>query len=120
MQSTPELLLDLLRDLRALARTEFALARTEVGERAKGIPSSVAAIAVGAILLAMGLALVLVSASLALGRFGVPVDLGFLIVGAAAVLLSLVLLRSGAVRLKPSRLIPARSVSQVSSLLEEL
>jgi hypothetical protein len=116
MPSTPELLLDLLRQVQELMRVELALARVETGERARGIPSSVAAVAVGAVLLALGLGLVLIAASLLLLRFGVPLDLAFLIVAGVAIVASLLLLRSGVAGLKPSRLIPARTVSQVSSL----
>jgi hypothetical protein len=117
MRSSPELLLDLLRQLRELARVELALARVEVGEHARGIPSSVAAVVVGAVLLALGLGLVLVAASLSLLRFGVPLDLAFLIVAVVALVVSLILLRSGVAGLKPSRLVPVKSISQVSSLL---
>ena len=38
MRSTVELLLDLLRQVRELARVELSLARAEVGERAGTIP----------------------------------------------------------------------------------
>jgi len=117
MRSTPELLLDLLHQVQELTRVELALARMEVSERARGIPSSVTAVVVGVVLLAVGLGFVLVAASLFLLRFGVPLDLAFLIVAMVAIVVSLVLLRSGVVGLKPSRLVPAKSISQISSLL---
>ncbi|RBP16183.1 putative superfamily III holin-X [Roseiarcus fermentans] len=116
MRSTPELLLDLLRQVQALMRVELALARVEIDERARGIPSSVAAVAVGAVLLVLSLGLVLVGASLSLLRLGVPLDLAFVLVALVAIVVSLLLLRSGLGGLKPSRLIPAKTVSQVSSL----
>jgi hypothetical protein len=65
----------------------------------------------------VSLGLVLVAASLALLRFGVPMDLAFLIVAIVAIVISLLLLRSGVAALKPSRLVPAKSISQISSLL---
>ena len=57
-----------------------------------------------------------VTASLFLLRFGLPLDLAFLIVAAVAIVISLILLRSGVGALKPSRLVPAKSISQISSL----
>jgi len=117
MRSTLELFLDLLRQVQELTRIELALARVEVGERVRGIPSCFAAVAVGAVLLVMGLGLVLVAASLSLLRLGVPLDLAFLIVAVVTVVASLILLRLGVAGLKPSRLVPAKSISQISSLL---
>ena len=49
-------------------------------------------------------------------RFGLPLDLAFLIVAVVAIVISLILLRSGVGALKPSRLVPAKSISQISSL----
>ena len=53
----------------------------------------------------------------ALLRFGLPLDLSFLIVAVVAIVISLILVRSGVGTLKPSRLVPAKSISQISSLL---
>jgi hypothetical protein len=50
-------------------------------------------------------------------RFGLPLDLSFLIVAVVAIVISLILVRSGVGALKPSRLVPAKSISQISSLL---
>jgi Putative Actinobacterial Holin-X, holin superfamily III len=107
---------DLLDQVRELARVELSLFRAEIGERTRGIPSSLVAVIVGAILLCVSLGLVLVAASLALLRFGLPLDLAFLIVAVVAIVISLILLRSGAGALKPSRLVPTKSISQISSL----
>jgi Putative Actinobacterial Holin-X, holin superfamily III len=116
MRSTLQLLLDLLREVRELAHVELALIRTEVGERTAGVPSSLLALAVGVVLLPVALGLVLVAAALSLQRFGLPLDLAFLIVAMAAIVVSLLFLRSGAAGLKPSRFVPAKSISQISSL----
>jgi hypothetical protein len=110
------LLLDLVHEIRELTRVELSLVRTEISERASGIPSSIAALAVGVVLLPVALGLILVAASLFLGRFGVPLDFAFLIVAVVAIAVSLLFLRSGVAGLKPSRLVPARSISQISSL----
>jgi Putative Actinobacterial Holin-X, holin superfamily III len=119
MRPTLQLLLDLVREVRELTRAELSLLRSEIGERAKGIPSSLAALVVGVVLLPVALGLILVAASLFLMRFGVPLDLAFLIVAVVAILASLLCLRSGVAGLKPSRLVPTKSISQISSLLGE-
>jgi hypothetical protein len=108
---------EILDQVRELVRVEISLFRAEIGERTSGIPSSLLAVVVGGVLLCVSLALILVAASLALLRFGLPMDLAFLIVAVVAIVISLILLRSGATALKPSRLVPAKSISQISSLL---
>jgi hypothetical protein len=117
MRPTLRLLLDLLGEVRELMRVELSLARAEVSERASGIPSSLTALVVGAVILPVALGLLLVSVSLFLMRFGIPPDLAFLIVAVVAIAVGLVLLRLGAAGLKPSRLVPAKSLSQISALL---
>ncbi len=120
MRSALELLLELTRQIRELVRIELSLAGAEISERASGIPSSLTAVAVGIALLPVALGLVLVAASLFLVRFGTPLDLAFLIVAVVAVAISLILLRWGVGGLRPSRLVPARSIAQISSLLGAL
>jgi hypothetical protein len=107
---------DLLDQVRELMRVELSLFRAEIGECTSGIPSSLMAVVVGGVLLCVALGLVLVAASLFLLRFGLPLDLAFLIVAAVAIVISLILLRSGVAALKPSRIVPAKSISQISSL----
>ena len=86
---------DLLDQVRELLRVELSLFRAEIGERTSGIPSSLMAVIVGGVLLCVALGLVLVAVSLFLLRFGLPADLAFLIVAAVAIVISLILLRSG-------------------------
>ena len=116
MRSTLELFLDLLDQVKELMRVELSLARVEVSERTRSFPSSLAAVVIGIVLLAAGVGFVLVAASLSLERFGIPPDLAFLIVAVVAIVVSLILLRSGVAGLKPSRFVPAKSISQISSL----
>ena len=115
MRTTLELR-DLLDQIRELGRVELALVRAEISESTRAIPSSLMAVVVGGVLLCVSLSLVLVAASLALLRFGVPMDLAFLIVAAVVIVISLILLRVGVAALKPSRLVPAKSIAQISSL----
>jgi Putative Actinobacterial Holin-X, holin superfamily III len=107
---------DLLDQVRELARVELSLFRAEIGERTGGIPSSLMAVLVGGVLLCVALGLVLVAASLSLLRFGLPLDLAFLLVAVVAIVVGLFFLRFGVAALKPSRLVPAKSISQISSL----
>jgi hypothetical protein len=116
VRSTLELLLDLVGQVRELARVELSLARAEVSEGARGIPSSLAAVVGGIVLLLVGLGLILVALSLSLLRFGLPLDLSFCIVAVVAIVVSLILVRVGASGLKLSRMVPAKSISQISSL----
>src|ERR1700733_15127097 len=108
---------DLLDQVRELVRVEVSLFRAEIGERTSGIPSSLMAVVVGGVLLCVSLGLVLVAAVWPFRGLGRPPAFGFLIVAIVAIVISLVLLRLGVSALKPSRLVPAKSISQISSLL---
>ena len=57
---------------------------------------------------------------MSLRRFGIPSDLAFLIVALLVVAAGAFALIFGLRGLKPSRFIPSKSISQVSSLLGEL
>jgi len=120
MQPALGLLLDLMRQVRELLLVELSLAQAELRERGKSIPSSLTAVVIGLILLPVGVVLFFVAVSLFLRRFGAPLDLSFLIVGLVLLAGGALTLRWGANRLKPSRLAPVKSMSQISSLLGEL
>jgi Putative Actinobacterial Holin-X, holin superfamily III len=119
MAPTLDLLLNLSRELRQLLAVEFALAQAELRERGSTISSSLTALLVGLVLLPVGAVLFFVAVSFSLMRLGAPLDLSFLIVGLALLAIGVVALRWGANRLKPSRLAPRKSISQISSLLGE-
>jgi hypothetical protein len=116
--TTIELLLDLVRQSQALLRIELSLVRAELSERGSLLATSLTALAVGLVLLLGGLGLFLLALSLLLVRFGVPLDLAFFIVALAVMAAALLFVWLGVRGLKPSRLVPARSISQISSLLE--
>ncbi len=116
MRTTLELR-DLLDQIRELGRVELSLVRAEISESTRAIPSSLMAVVVGIVLLCLALGLASVAASLFLQRFGLPLDLAFLIVAAVVIVISLILLRVGVSALKPSRLVPTKSIAQISSLL---
>lgn len=116
MRSTLELSHDVIDQVRDLARAELSLFRAEMNERASEIPPSLIAVGIGFVVLPVGVGLILVAASLFLFRYGLPLDLAFLIVAVIAIAISLLLLRSGVARLKLSRFVPTKSISQISSL----
>jgi Putative Actinobacterial Holin-X, holin superfamily III len=117
VRSTVELLLDLAHEARELLQLELSLARAELAERSGSISSGVSAMAVGLAMLPICLGLVFVAASLFIARFGVPLDVAFLVVALMATIVSLLALRFGVRSLKPSRVLPVKSISQISTLL---
>jgi hypothetical protein len=120
VRPTLDLLSELSRQVRSLAEIELSLVRAELAERGGQVSSSLAKAAVGLVFLLIGLTLIFVALSLALQRFGIPLDLGFLIVALLMIAAGSLALFSGLRALKPARLVPTRSLSQISSLIGEL
>jgi hypothetical protein len=119
MRPTLELLGELAEQTRSLVHVELALVRAELGERGALVSSNLTKVGAGLVCLPIGVALILVAFSLALRRFGIPTDLAFLIVALLVIVGGSIALITGLRGLKPSRLIPSKSISQVSSLLGE-
>ena len=117
MRPTLELLGELAEQTRSLVQLELSLVRAELRERGASISSSLTKVGVGLIFLR--LTLIFVAISLALRRFGIPADLAFLIVALVAIAAGSFALISGLRGLKPARLAPSKSISQISSLLGE-
>jgi hypothetical protein len=120
MRPTLELLGQLAEQTRSLAQVELALVRAELRERGALVSSNLTKVGAGLVFLPIGVALFLVAVSLALRRFGIPGDLAFLIVALLVIAAGSFALISGLKGLKPSRLAPSKSISQISSLLGEL
>jgi hypothetical protein len=118
MRPTLELLGELAEQTRSLVQIELSLLRAELRERGASISSSLTKVGVGLVVLPIGLTLIFVAISLALRRFGIPADLAFLIVALVAIAGSFALI-TGLRGLKPARLAPSKSISQISSLLGE-
>jgi hypothetical protein len=118
VRPTLELLGELAEQTRSLVQIELSLLRAELRERGASISSSLTKVGVGLIFLPIGLTLIFVAISLALRRFGIPADLAFLALVAIAV--GSFALISGLRGLKPARLAPSKSISQISTLLGEL
>jgi hypothetical protein len=104
--ATSRLVADLIRDTRRLVAAEIDLARAELSESRDNMSSGLAALAGGAAFLLAGLIVFLAGAS----------DLAFLAVAGTAILIGWLLLRTGMGALQPRKLLPARSLSQISSL----
>ena len=120
MRPTLELLGELAEQMRSLVQVELALIRAELSERGALVSSSLMKVGAGLVFLPLGGALFLVAVSLALRRFGIPADLAFLIVALFVIAAGAFALISGLRGLKPSRLAPSKSISQISTLLGEL
>jgi Putative Actinobacterial Holin-X, holin superfamily III len=120
MRPTLELLGELAEQTRSLAQVELALVRAELRERGALVFSNLTKVGAGLVFLSIGVALFLVAVGLALRRFGIPGDLAFLIVALLVIAAGSFALISGLKGLKPSRLAPSKSISQISSLLGEL
>jgi hypothetical protein len=119
MRPTVELLGELAEQTRSLVRVELALLRAELSERGALVSSSLTKVGVGLLFLPIGLTLIFLAISLALRRFGIPADLAFLIVALVAIAVGSFALISGLRGLKPARLAPSKSISQISSLVGE-
>jgi Putative Actinobacterial Holin-X, holin superfamily III len=120
MRPTLELLGELAEQTRSLVQVELALIRAELSERGALVSSSLMKVGAGLVFLPLGGALFLAAVSLALRRFGIPADLAFLIVALFVIAAGAFALISGIRGLKPSRLAPSKSISQISTLLGEL
>jgi membrane protein implicated in regulation of membrane protease activity len=114
---TLQLLGELVEQLRLLFEAELSLARAELTESATSLRAGAAALAGGLALMFAGLFVLLIAAGLLLTRLRIPPDLAFLLVAVAAFVVAWLLLRLAARRLNAERLMPTRSLSQVSSLL---
>jgi Putative Actinobacterial Holin-X, holin superfamily III len=119
MRPTLELLGELAEQTRSLVEVELSLLRAELRKRGASVSSSLTKLGIGLVFLPIGLTLIFVAISLALRRFGIPADLAFVIVALVAMAVGSFALISGLRGLKPSRLVPSKSISQISSLLGE-
>jgi hypothetical protein len=113
----PELFADLLKQVSTLVAIELDLARAELSLSFERLAGGVGKVAVGAVLLLAGLFFVLAAICAFLVRLGLPVDLACLAVGAVVTIVGYLLLRWGTDAFVPSKLLPRRSLAQISSLM---
>jgi hypothetical protein len=111
-----QLMIDLFNQVRQLVLIETNLVRAELRESAVSASSGASALAAGAAIAFAGFIFLLAAVSIFLVRLGVPLDVACLLVALAALGGGVLLLRSGVRSLRPEKLLPMRSLAQVSSL----
>ena len=117
MTPTLQLIAEVFAQVRRLIATEIDLARAELAENAGSAASGLTALAAGAAFMFAGFIVLLTAMSVFLVRLGAPFDVACFVVAAAALLGGLLLMRSGGRSLRPGKLLPARSLAQISSLI---
>ncbi len=117
MATTPQLIVELVRQVQRLITIEVDLAKAELAQGASSLSSGAIALAAGAAISFIGIIFLFAAASAFLVRLGVPLDGACLIVAIVALIVGFVLVRSGGKALRPERLLPTRSFAQLSSLL---
>jgi hypothetical protein len=96
-----------------LFQTELRLARAEISENIGRAANSGVMIGAGAVLVLPGLVVLLLALVRWLAIAGLPEEWGLLLVGAAIVAIGFGLILSGSGGLKPSALMPQRTIEQV-------
>ena len=114
---TLHLIAEVFAQVRRLIAAEIDLARAELAENVGSAASGATALAAGAAFMFAGLIVLLAAVSVFLVRFGAPLDIACLVVAVAALMGGLLLMRSGGRALQPGKLLPTRSLAQISSLL---
>lgn len=112
-RSIPELVSDAVAQLAKLVGNEFALARAELSDKASHAGRGAAMIGAGAVILIPALVLLLFALSATLIRSGVSEPVAYLLVGAAAALVSAVLIGIGMSRFSTGALKPTVTLDQV-------
>ncbi len=113
-RSIPGILSDLLTQFTTMLRQESELARTELSEKMSQAAMGIAMAAGAAILLLPALVILLMA-----GMYGLseganwPMWLSALVVGAAALVIGLILVAIGVSRLKPRALMPDKTIKQL-------
>jgi F0F1-type ATP synthase assembly protein I len=100
-RSIAELFSDALHQLTKLMRTEFALARAEVANKANEAAMGIAFLVGGALAMIAASVLLLLALAVWLITLGIPDPIAYLIAGVAGALMSAVLGWTGMNRLKP-------------------
>jgi hypothetical protein len=112
-RSIPELFSDAVGQLAKLVGNEFELARVELSEKASQVGRAAAMIGAGAVILMPALVLLLFAVSAALIRGGFSEPVAYLLTGAGAALISVVLIATGMSRFSGDALKPSVTLDQV-------
>jgi hypothetical protein len=111
--SLASLIADIVAQMAYLFQTELRLARAEISENIGRAANSGVMIGAGAVLVLPGLVVLLLALVRWLAIAGLPEEWGLLLVGAAIVAIGFGLILSGSGGLKPSALMPQRTIEQV-------
>lgn len=112
-RSIPEICTDAAAQFVTLLRNEGRLARAEVSEKVSSATAGLGFIVGGAVLLIPALVILLQALVTELAARGVAQPWPAVTVGGAALLLGLVLFFVGTSRLKPSNMVPERTINQL-------
>ena len=112
-RSIPELFSDAVGQLAKLVGNEFELARVELSEKASQVGRAATMIGAGAVILMPALVLLLFAVSAALIRGGFSEPVAYLLTGAGAALISVVLIATGMSRFSGDALKPSVTLDQV-------
>jgi hypothetical protein len=111
-RSVPGLLRELVENASLLASRELQLAKAEVGQSISRAKAGVAALATGGAVLFGGFLLLLVALSIYLAQF-VPIWGAFAIVGAATLVIGLIMVMAGKKRMDAEAFVPERTVQSM-------
>jgi Putative Actinobacterial Holin-X, holin superfamily III len=114
---TRQLLADLVQQISDLVSIEFRLFRAELGESSARASSGLGFLAGGLCVFLAALVILLIAAAALLVRLGAPPDLACLIVAIGALAVGAILVALGLRALKPAKLVPTRSLNQISSMI---
>lgn len=111
-RTIPEVFTDALTQFVSLLRKEGQLARAEVSEKVSSATAGLAFVVGGAVMLIPALVILLQAAVTELVARGVAQPWPAVLVGGATLLIGLILFFTGTSRLKPSNMVPARTINQ--------
>ena len=106
---------DVLSDSLDLIQTELHLARAEAGEKLNSVVALAATGGAGAILLLLGSIMLLLGVVRWLAIAGLPEEWGFVVVGALAAALGIVLITQARQRASADALMPKRTIRELQA-----
>jgi hypothetical protein len=112
-RSLPNIVTDVVTQLASLVRKEAQLARVEISEKMTQVAVALGLIVSGAVLLIPALVILLEAGVAGLVEAGIQELWAAVIVGAAALLIGIILALIGVTRLKADRLAPNKTIHQV-------
>jgi hypothetical protein len=112
-RSIPDILLNLVRQLTGLIRSEGQLARAEISEKIDKLTNAGIMIGAGAVLILPALVILLQAAVAALIEAGWSAGVAALLVGAIALVIGAVLCAVGFQRLRVMSIVPDKTIRQI-------